>query len=266
MSYIDGALQRNNPVQLLEEERQAIWGNTTSDIMLSIGTGIQVTHVGSTKSETRGERIARRLVPKGLRGKVAVGLDMVQSTLDCDRQWNDFISSKAWNKDLDKVCHRLNIGLDERPPHLDDIASMNNLRWQAEQYLKPHNTHYLDRRYKSAHSHIRAVVKRLVATLFYFEPGSVPKEGGKGTGTLHCRLSAGMRNQFTQLVHAGPKFRVSYRLSNNRIFSEQLKVNFDLRTFSSKVEFTNKSDRWTVEMDMPQWSAWESISGFTSLS
>ena len=263
MAYIDGALQRNNPVQLLEEERRAIWGNTITDIVLSIGTGIQADHLGATKTERKKLKVAKKLIPKGLRGKVAVGLDIVQSTLDCDRQWNEFVSS---HPEIERVCHRLNIGLSERPPRLDDVPSMFTLKQQAEQYLRKENRRYLDSRYQSAYAHIQIIVKRLIAALFYFEPDRQSSEGIKKTGTIHCRLSSGMRDSFTKLVNAGPKFRVRDRSSAHGPATENLKLNFDVQTFSSSVAFNREATQWAIEMGFPKWSSWEPISGFASQS
>ena len=87
--YIDGAMHRNNPIQILEEERRAIWKDEAPpDILLSIGTGIQIGTDGTARSAG-----LRRYLPRGIRGMVAVGLDVVQSTLDCNRQWDEFVTS-----------------------------------------------------------------------------------------------------------------------------------------------------------------------------
>jgi hypothetical protein len=107
-SYIDGALLRNNPVQLIEDERHMIWKDRSPpDIILSVGTGIQADTGGETKSVSKRAKIAKRLIPKGLRGKIAVGLDMIQSTLDCDRQWSEFLSSTKRDPNISSICHRI---------------------------------------------------------------------------------------------------------------------------------------------------------------
>ncbi|KAL8925657.1 MAG: hypothetical protein Q9208_003340 [Pyrenodesmia sp. 3 TL-2023] len=136
-SYIDGALHRNNPIQVLEEERRAIWrDNAPPDILLSIGTGIQVGADGCAKSAGKRHKTAMRLLPEGIRGKIAVGLDVIQSTVDCNRQWDEFVKSMKWDRDAHRVCHRLNIGLQERPPILDDVDAILHLKQKARWYLR----------------------------------------------------------------------------------------------------------------------------------
>jgi hypothetical protein len=234
-SYIDGALQRNNPVQILEEERRLLWRDKSPpDIILSVGSGIQADTEGTTKSVGKRLKVAKKLIPKGLRGKIAVGLDMIQSTLDCDRQWNEFVSSTKWDRDISSVCHRLDIGLVERPPNLDDVAAIPSLKYEAKKYLHPEETRYLDKRYASAHEHISAVARRLTAALFYFEEDRASTTE-KCIGYLHCRLSAGMMSQFENLVNAGPSFRVRTRGSP---LANTIKLGFDLKAFSAKITFT----------------------------
>lgn len=258
--YIDGALNRNNPVQILEEERRAIWSDKTPpDIILSIGTGIQADVEGTTKSAGKRLKTVKKLIPKGLRGKVAVGLDMVQSTLDCDRQWSEFISSTRWDSHLSSICHRLDIGLQGRPPKIDDVESIPLLKHQAERYLRPEHGVYLNKEYESAHKHVQVVAKRLIAALFYFEPTSV--NDGKCVGILHCRLSSAMRDQFMYLLSAGPAFRVSHRTSGRGWLMQDLNPTFDTHNFSSWIEFEERSNRRSIELHMPKWSHWEPISG-----
>ena len=50
-TYIDGAVQRNNTIRVADEERCLIWrsGNRKPDIILSIGSGIQVDRSGGPK-------------------------------------------------------------------------------------------------------------------------------------------------------------------------------------------------------------------------
>jgi hypothetical protein len=263
LSFIDGALQRNNPIQILEEERRLIWRDKSPpDIILSVGTGIQADTEGTTKSVGKRLKISQMLIPKGLRGKVAVGLDMIQSTLDCDRQWSEFVSSTMWDRDISSVCHRLNIGLAERPPNLDDVAAIPSLKDEAKKYLHPEETRYLDKRYASAHEHITAVARRLTAALFYFEEDRASTKE-KCTGYLYCRLSAAMTGQFKNLVNASPSFRVRKRVSP---LANTIKPVFDLKSISAQIEFNRpESDQWVIEIRMRPWPSWERISGLSKL-
>lgn len=266
--YIDGALLRNNPIQILEEERQAIWRDKAPpDILLSIGTGIQVDVNGSTKSAGKRQKIGMRLLPKGLRGWVAAGLDVVQSTVDCNRQWDEFVNSKRWDRNTHRVCHRLNIGLTERPPKLDDVEAIMTLKSEATRYLhhKGPGTAYLNKRYRTAHKHIAAVARRLTAALFYFESTPVD-EGGESGGVLHCRLSSAMRDNFRRLLNEQPKFRVCQKVRQDRWSCTTFGAQFDERTFAGTVSFRAISEDIVIEMTFPGWNGcWERISGFPAL-
>ena len=264
-SYIDGAVHRNNPIQILEEERRAIWKDQAPpDILLSIGTGIQIGADGTAKDVAKGQKTAMKLLWKGLRGRIAVGLDVVQSTLDCNRQWDEFVAAMRWDRHTHRVCHRLNIGLTERPPNLDDVGAMAELKDKARKYMSPDHSSYLND-YGSAHRHIVAVARRLTAALFYFEAISI-NEDEKCIGILHCRLGRSMRNNFRHLLSEGPTFRVRHRIRGESWCSSLFKPNFDDRTFSGKIMFQVRSKHRVIEMTLPKWGgSWERISGFSGL-
>jgi hypothetical protein len=201
--------------------------------------------------------------PQGPSKKIAVGLDMIQSTLDCNRQWNEFVLSTKWDHNISSVCHRLDIGLTERPPNLDDVNAIPTLKTEAKLYLKPDCTRYLDSRYASAHDHITTVARRLTAALFYFEEDRAKSTDKTCSGTLHCRLSAAMMRQFENLVNAEPAFKVRTKGS---LVSRTLKPVWDLKVFSANVEFSRpESEQWVIEMHMRRWQQWEKISGLLGL-
>lgn len=77
----------------------------------------------------------KRLVPARLRKQVETGLDMVQSTLDCHREWEDFVQGLNFDKRLRENCHRLDIGLRDKPPKPDSVDSMYQLRYEVDRYL-----------------------------------------------------------------------------------------------------------------------------------
>ena len=90
--YIDGAVTRNNPVRLAYEEATRIWKSSKPpDIIVSVGTGILVGDDGSLIDNKSSHLDSfKALIPKGIRKKVETGMDMVQATLDCRREWLDF--------------------------------------------------------------------------------------------------------------------------------------------------------------------------------
>lgn len=216
----------------------------------------------------------RKIVPKGIMRKVATGYDMVVSTLDCEGHWKKFLRSKAGDPRYTSVCHRLNVGLDGKPPNLDDVDAIPRLESQARNYLRKTSPGYFDRDYATAHDHIKVVARRLIASLFYFQDNDqgrshtispahspTPRQTTV-SGLLRCRLSPNMDAQFSQLIHSGPKFRVRH---GDVVHS--LQPQFDLRTFAAKIEFdavtSGGTRRRSIEVRFPRKSeSWEQISDF----
>jgi hypothetical protein len=159
-------------------------------------------------------RIVQRLIPSGLRTKIATGYDMVQSTLDCGREWKGFTNSIREEGQFIHICHRLNIGLDTTPPKIDNVAKISGLEEHARAYFARHKGSYFNDKYRNAHDHVVVVARRLVACLFYFEEDPPTDNAGlagtvnKRTGFLRCRLSPTMKAQFSSLIYSGPVFRV----------------------------------------------------------
>ncbi|KAL9609786.1 MAG: hypothetical protein Q9167_005464 [Letrouitia subvulpina] len=265
-SYIDGALHRNNPIQILEEERRAIWQDETPpDILLSVGTGIQIEAEGVAKFLSKSEKTVMWLLPMGIRGKLAIGLDVIQSTLDCNRQWDEFVASTRWDRKISHVCHRLNIGLKDAPPHIDNFSTIASLKREAKWYLSKSRKTYLNENYTSEHRHIQVVARRLTAALFYFETVTAD-EDERCTGMLHCRLSSGMRDNFRRLLSEGPTFRVIQRKNDDNWSSQILNPRFDEVTFSGRIEYRVSSKRRVIKIKFPRWrDSWEAISGFAGL-
>ena len=270
-SYIDGAFQRNNPVQSLDDERRAIWGDDAlADIVLSLGTGIKTDIEGKTNTKDTRRNFVTEVMPSSLRGKVAIGIDVLNNVLNCRRQWDEFLRSAS--PEMSNVSHRLNIGLVNAPPHLDDVNSIKDLRGTSEDYLRPasekHNyldrTPYLDPNYPSAHQHVLVIAQRLVAALFYFEEGSSHSDGSF-FGVLHCRLSSSAQHSFKQLISAEPQFRICHHDRARGRPTVPLTPKFDLETFSSPLLFKVVAERPVIQMKMPNWSEWEPISGFAAV-
>lgn len=171
------------------------------------------------------------------------------------------MSSTRWDREVSSVCHRLDIGLVDRPPNLDDVAAIPGLKTLARNYLRPEETRYLDCRYASAHDHVTAVARRLTAALFYFEEDKTSTTKERCTGYLRCRLSAAMMSQFEHLVKASPAFRL--HVSGSPV-SEPIKPVFDLKAFSAEISFNRPpSDKWVIEIHMYRWPSWERISGLS---
>lgn len=280
--YTDGALRRNNPIRFADEERRLIWpkGNNRPDIILSVGTGIQVQASGGMK-QAEGSKVnmLRKLLPRGLQKNIATAYDMLLSTLSCEKEWDDFIDAHRHDPKFIKSCHRLNVGLTGKPPKLDDIGSIPLLESEARDYLSSKSPQRqtntgLDRGYVNAHQHIRTVARRLKSALFYFDEVHTSPEKQDTTSTnLHrisgyikCRLSPTMTPQFASLLKSRPVFRVCEREDT---FREVSQPKFDLESFSSDLVDLFLSpgcpiDKWRVEVRFSEYSSiWECISGFS---
>ncbi|RSL74784.1 hypothetical protein CEP53_000019 [Fusarium sp. AF-6] len=116
-TYVDGATVRNNPVRLASEEATRVWKSTNPpDIILSIGTGIWIDE-NDNYIDKPASRLAR-IFPSGMRKKIETGIEMVHAILDRNREWTDF--SGPLRSRMKRNCHRLNVGLYEKPPALDE--------------------------------------------------------------------------------------------------------------------------------------------------
>ncbi|RSL92521.1 hypothetical protein CEP52_013763 [Fusarium oligoseptatum] len=127
--YVDGATVRNNPVRLAAEEATRIWKSSSPpDIILSLGTGIWIDE--KCKYVEKPPSKIGRLLPKGIKKKIETGIDMVYATLDCDREWTDFNGPLRGR--YKRNCHRLNVGLYEKPPALDDIEHLVDIQTMSK--------------------------------------------------------------------------------------------------------------------------------------
>jgi hypothetical protein len=270
-SYMDGALRRNNPIRVADEERKLIWpdDNLRPDIVLSLGSGI---HIGQSRLHDRFVTSSNRervkdLIPEGLRKNISAAYDMITSTLNCEKEWDDFVYAHRSDPKFVNRCHRLNVGLLEKPPKLDDISQLDTLQDKAIKYLgkRPCSIPYTNQRYRSAHDHIKVVANRMLATLFYFDDDNVGGDDDPPTisGFLRCRLSPSMRRQFASILHVGPEFRVQYGNGKARNFFQ--KPQFNMNTFSSPVKFyeqVNENGYWIEIRIRSRGADWQPIAGF----
>ena len=253
-TYIDGALRRNNPCQTLIEEGKAIWDpKTPVDIILSLGTGLETDKEGRKQTKDKRRRIIKKIVPNGLQEKVAVGINMIQSTLDCNQQWEDFVSQRS--PETKNVCHRLNIGLQARPPNLDDVDSIQRLSNEAANYLAPAGEsfwepgRYMDTDYSFAQAHLHVIARRLLAGLFYFEQ-NLRQDDGIVHGYLFCRLSPDSADSLKQLVHAGLSFRVQHHDKARGKPSTGIDVKFNLETLQGSISYKIVAENPVIQMSM----------------
>lgn len=248
------------------DRRRHIWPENDHkhpDIVLSIGTGIQATEI---KSKDKANTILHRFVPRGLMRMIAVGIQSVSSTLDCQREWNSFRSSIDHEPELLERCHRLNVALADEPPRLDDVSKIAALKSEAANFFAA----------KTTREEVQRIARQLVASLFYFVLlERQDTEGGVGrswSGLLRCRLSPAMTKQFLNLTLRGPIFRVVQGQGKGRdgqdtdlVGRHTPTVQFDMKTFSSEVDIdvANSSGRISIEIAFLDQADrfWNAISG-----
>lgn len=260
-TYMDGSSIVRNPINLVSSEVRRVWPSKPGspippDIVVSIGSGIQVDRAGRVRDFRIDsvEKTKKRLAI-GVRQSIEIGLDTVGSTLACHRDWISFIKEKATGR-LQNNCHRLDMGLPDKPPPLDAVDVMERLRWDAQRYVsgdatgqpmsakldaKPFPPYALDSRYKTARDHISAIAGRLLASLFYLDDvlaGGM--RGGEYESVVHCRLPPSP-GAFA-LLGWEPEFRVreeppeGSQLINAMSFVDPEK-GFDETTLSARVRY-----------------------------
>lgn len=274
-TYVDGATVRNNPVRIAYEEQKQIWNSDKPpDIIVSIGTGILVDSKGNVV-EHRSARLTnvKQMLPRGVKKKIETGLDMVQATMDCHREWVEFESSLRGR--LRKNSHRLDVGLRSKPPSLDDVQSMWELSSNTAAYLyhsDDQSLSYINPDYSLPRDHIRAVARRLLATLFYLSfVLDTQMKGGRYYGTMHCRLTP-QSTAARALIAQNPMFRLreigvnGEEAINPVIFLSQ--GSFKASTLSVPIEMrvTDGDFERLVEVQFAgrggHWEQWEPIGGF----
>ena len=157
-TYQDGALKLNNPVLAADYERQIVWperAHFLPDVLLSLGTGF----FPDAKLQTGepGPRIGIGLVD-GVKAFVQIGRDAVESELDCEKTWEDYVQCTVpENSEKRNKFHRLTVPLYGPKIELDAVDKMSELQSRTRAYYKE-NSHLIDK-----------VAGQLIASLFYFD-------------------------------------------------------------------------------------------------
>ncbi|KAI0529827.1 hypothetical protein GGR58DRAFT_285643 [Xylaria digitata] len=277
MTYIDGAIVRNNPVRLAYEEANRIWkSGARPDIVLSLGTGIQIDNQGKfvDAADKKLERVIR-ILPKKYATIAKVALDMVQSTIDCNREWIDFKSSGRGDRDR-RHFHRLDVGLlFEKPPSIDDVEKTTDMWTKSQDYFrKTRSTHpkpgpYIHREYQNGLTHLRLKARRLLAVLFYLSNeinGNIP--AGIFRTNLCCRLPPQSDGALNILVNR-PNFRLKEVDINGESQTKPVRILLpeilDEQTLLGPIELDISEGQFTrtVEVQFPRrGNEWEPIGGF----
>jgi hypothetical protein len=158
MTYQDGGLRHNNPVNVAQWEAQAIWPGSKTDIVLSMGTGTSSSARPSTRG-WRGSAIARLY-------------RSFMASLDGQQAWEEL--QNHLSEERKASYFRFNVEFDGHEPGLDDVVAMRTMRELPIESGDEVN-----------------IVNSLVAKQFYFELEHVPYDVDgryECNGYLHCRL------------------------------------------------------------------------------
>ena len=266
--YVDGAIVRNNPVRVVFDESQSIWPSCRPDIIVSLGTGIMVDKDGEHALARNAVLDSlKAVVPARLRKLAETGLSMVESTLDCQREWDDFRHSHSFDPQLRKNLHRIDVGITNTPPKIDAVDEIGTLMEACDKYLASGGGGSAGSDVSTAQK-LKRVARRLRASLFCFsESLRGHMEGGVVKGTIHCRLSAHSEGA-SSLLASGPVFRLREGVGPGRAetFGEvRLLTQFDPATLSVQVRFRVSPGDIARSIDVniaTRGPEWEPISGF----
>ena len=207
--FQDGAIYFNCPIEVAMRERRLIWpdmADAQPDVVLSLGTSF---NPQSPRKSTISVSNAKWGVYSYAKKMAKIAIDHVQSTLNSEQTWRNFLQGVAPSDHFKDRYIRLNLPLTKDPPRLDDVHVMHELQ---EMTL----SHYTRRR-----DEVKAVANRLLATSFYFERASevvTEKEDGSVSlsGHIVCRFPPGSE----QVRALGEAFRKRSTDAFNRNHAE----------------------------------------------
>ena len=171
MAYIDGAVFHNNPIQIADAERKALWPDVTyPDVMLSIGTALSsVDDPVLLAKETRLRKARKRFVSH-LQHLLSILKMNMDAALDCDKAFDEYsanITSGMESVEKDTCLSRLfciNPRIATRLPALDEYDKMDDLWDKVRASLKNDPA-------------IPKVARQLIASSFYFHLLGPIKDG-----------------------------------------------------------------------------------------
>ncbi|KAE9377253.1 hypothetical protein N431DRAFT_542623 [Stipitochalara longipes BDJ] len=215
--YLDGALYFNNPIKIANNERKLLWPEVADchpDLMLSIGTGQnqEETEAGVSRGARSQNEIEKRKMAKrygktdaaekkqtsrprrvfraagNAKNFFSVLVNRMESTLDSELAWRDFVADIFGANSSDVNCQRY---IRLNPDLKSDVPSID-----AKKGLKSLQDRTVDELSSSANKRlIRSIAHRLIASSFYFEK-MAPKEVHASesfvcSGMFLCRFETG---------------------------------------------------------------------------
>lgn len=175
--YSDGSVYHNNPIRIADQEWKLIWPSLEDqgpDVVVSLGTQ----YCSKTKDRAAMQRPAPRGMVSHARFLRRMAVDHVNTSLDSERTWKDFLAIKSPRGEDRKRYVRINPETDREPCNLDETAKLADLRDTTRLHVADSQD-------------LKLLARQLVATCFYFEETGV-EEGHNGvwvevSGKALCR-------------------------------------------------------------------------------
>jgi hypothetical protein len=197
-SFYDGGLFNNNSARIALQELKLLWLEIKAillDILLSVGSGhseaSNLKHQQDSDVEVALDSnvdslaVLRNLLKRTHTYRIfSVLKNRFKQNLNSEKMWREFFQTRVQQNPgrYVRLNVRLNMRFEHKQPALDDKTALHSgyLENEAERYIK------------SIPDTINLVVRRLVASAFYFEPFGYPWDCGHGqvcqAGNTHISL------------------------------------------------------------------------------
>ena len=144
-------------------------GQEPPDIFVSLGTSYNA----ATSQYQEEGRAQRRDFFSYAKSSANTAIDHAAQALDSEKAWHAYMSVISPPPIHRTKYYRINPQLQQPPPRLDDIYSMQNIKDQTRDLLEP--------------STIARLASHLIASSFYFEIYRTETSKDTDDHTVHCK-------------------------------------------------------------------------------
>ncbi|KAE8443409.1 hypothetical protein EG329_001890 [Mollisiaceae sp. DMI_Dod_QoI] len=275
--YIDGAMEKNNPISIADSERKFIWPDkreNSRDIIVSVGAGYGTNYDGDPVIKRSSSALLRRFDNVGFVAKLAMLRLVLENTTNCQKMWTEFKYSLGSGRDphdqhLLTKCHRVNVpyGRGLKICGLDAVDKMDGMKDEALAFLNGTSTSVSEEVQEASTSKIEAISRQLVASLFYFQQISHENYGDDDVlykGLIKCRLSPACGASMRSLIQANPMFRIYEGVGPSPNDLTLHTGTWDLTSHSTTTEFRIPTTVQEVRIiiSFNGGVSWDDISGF----
>ncbi|KIX92900.1 uncharacterized protein Z520_11376 [Fonsecaea multimorphosa CBS 102226] len=246
-TYLDGAINHNNPVIVAKRERRLLWPDVESrhpDVFLSLGTGqheaemkrkleklsghSREDQLRRKQQQNEGSRDSRKRYRaiKGIKNYLSVLFDKIDNILDTEWSWHEFYRDTVgehWATDFASHYFRINPDLKQKPPALDAKFEVDNLQAKVHKML----------RQPPLSREITEIANALVASTFYFRKDESRVYGEKHNQTFVC--SGQIR---CKLAHQDQSIKTLAEFLQNHIIGNFVPSFVVKKRLASSEEFT----------------------------